>query len=170
MLNPPPALKRTLARFGNLPLMQPLVGLLARMLAPRHRIAVFVVVLDHESRILLLRHVLHPVLPWGLPGGWLCRNESPREGALRELREETGLELDPGPVVYISHQPEPWHVTIVFLAHAADDPPSLGAEIVESQWFAPGELPEGTPPFVGEAVSAAVLAARRPDDRTAVPQ
>lgn len=32
---------------------------------------------------------------WGLPGGGLHRNEDPLEGALRELREETGIVAEP---------------------------------------------------------------------------
>ena len=31
---------------------------------------------------------------WSLPGGGLHRNEDPAEGLLRELKEETGIELD----------------------------------------------------------------------------
>jgi 8-oxo-dGTP pyrophosphatase MutT (NUDIX family) len=32
---------------------------------------------------------------WGLPGGGLHNGEQPKAGALRELREETGLKLKP---------------------------------------------------------------------------
>lgn len=32
---------------------------------------------------------------WGLPGGGLHRGEDPLQGALRELKEETGITLDP---------------------------------------------------------------------------
>lgn len=46
----------------------------------------------HENRVLL--H-LHPKLgKWLPPGGHLEPNETPPEGARREVREETGLEID----------------------------------------------------------------------------
>jgi 8-oxo-dGTP pyrophosphatase MutT (NUDIX family) len=31
---------------------------------------------------------------WGLPGGWLAPNESPQEGVIREVAEETGLRVE----------------------------------------------------------------------------
>ncbi|MFQ5742213.1 MAG: NUDIX hydrolase [Acidobacteriota bacterium] len=144
-----------IARLGELQAMQPLMALLARLLAPRHRIAVFVVVEDGDERVLLLRHLLHPVFPWGLPGGWLGGNESPQEGAIRELEEETGLRAEIGPVVYLSREKEPWHTMIVFLAKARPGPVCLGSEIVDFGWFAPDALPEGVVPFAKEAVQAA---------------
>lgn len=41
---------------------------------------------------------------WFTPGGGIAAGETPREGAVRELAEETGIELDPasllGPVIF----------------------------------------------------------------------
>ena len=38
---------------------------------------------------------------WSLPGGGLHRHEEPLIGALREVREETGLQLVPGQLQYL---------------------------------------------------------------------
>lgn len=48
-------------------------------------------IFDAEGRILLVRRA--DDRRWGLPGGWLEPNESPADGAAREVREETGLEV-----------------------------------------------------------------------------
>jgi 8-oxo-dGTP pyrophosphatase MutT (NUDIX family) len=37
--------------------------------------------------------------PWTLPGGWVEPGESPADTAVREVREETGLDVQPGQVL-----------------------------------------------------------------------
>jgi ADP-ribose pyrophosphatase YjhB (NUDIX family) len=48
-------------------------------------------VFDEAGRLLVLRRADDG--RWGLPGGWLDPNETPEECAVRETREETGLEV-----------------------------------------------------------------------------
>ncbi|WP_158058736.1 NUDIX hydrolase N-terminal domain-containing protein [Halorussus halophilus] len=50
-------------------------------------------VFDDEGRILLQRRTDDET--WCLPGGYTDPNESPRETAVRETREETGLSVEP---------------------------------------------------------------------------
>jgi 8-oxo-dGTP diphosphatase len=57
-------------------------------------------VVEHNGALLLVRRARH--LPeggrWGLPGGFLERDETLTQGVLRELREETGWD---GQVIYL---------------------------------------------------------------------
>jgi 8-oxo-dGTP diphosphatase len=48
------------------------------------------VVVDDEDRVLLVHH--NKVGQWLYPGGHIDPNEDPAEAALREVREETGIE------------------------------------------------------------------------------
>jgi 8-oxo-dGTP pyrophosphatase MutT (NUDIX family) len=48
---------------------------------------------DDTGRILILEHTYRRRTPWGLPGGWLKRAESPEAGLAREVFEETGLQV-----------------------------------------------------------------------------
>ena len=41
---------------------------------------------------------------WALPGGGLNKNESPKDGALREIEEETGLVLDKSQLIILTQQ------------------------------------------------------------------
>ncbi len=49
-------------------------------------------VFDREGRIVLVREVADAGR-WALPGGWADVNQSPSESVLREVREESGLEV-----------------------------------------------------------------------------
>ena len=55
------------------------------------------VIRDEAGRILLARRAYAPGAGlWDLPGGFMNESEEPLEALGRELREETGLELEPG--------------------------------------------------------------------------
>lgn len=74
--------------------------------APLERTAARVLVVDRADRVLLLRGT-DPADPsartwWFTPGGGLDPGETPEQGALRELAEETGVILDSlGPPVWV---------------------------------------------------------------------
>src|ERR1700754_4353228 len=68
---------------------------------PRFAVTAGAVVCDERGRVLLLRHVLRQGSGWGIPGGFLKSGEQPEEAIRRELREETGLELDSLEMVFV---------------------------------------------------------------------
>jgi len=127
-----------------------------RTFVARHRVGVALVPIDDQGRVLLLHHVFHPHVPWGLPGGWLGRNETPAACALRELKEETGLDASLGPVVHVSDEQVPPHVLIAYLARITPGEMTFGPEIINAAWFAPDEFPSPLPPFSREAIEAAL--------------
>ena len=59
---------------------------------PTKRLAACVMLFDEEGRLLVLETTYRK--EWLVPGGIVERDESPWEGALREAREEIGIELD----------------------------------------------------------------------------
>jgi ADP-ribose pyrophosphatase YjhB (NUDIX family) len=63
-------------------------------------VGVGAVVLTDDGRVVLVRRG-HPPLAgrWSLPGGMLELGETLRAGVAREVREETGLEVDVGPLI-----------------------------------------------------------------------
>ncbi len=67
----------------------------------RQRIAAYGVVRDDEDRLLLARAA--PMLTlrgrWFLPGGGVDHGESPEDSLRREIAEESGLTIVPGPLL-----------------------------------------------------------------------
>lgn len=155
-----PPWKENLARLIRHTPVRYLLPWVVRLAVPRQRVSVALVVVNSAGEILMLRHVFHPYVPWGLPGGWLNRNEDPVEGALRELREETGLTAAIGPVIHVNYDPRPPHIGLAFLAYAQAGAFCLSHEIIEAAWFSPTALPQPLLPFVQESVAAGLASWR----------
>lgn len=58
---------------------------------PKHRVTAGAVILNDENQILLIRN---PVRGWELPGGHIEENEAIKDALLREVKEETGLDIE----------------------------------------------------------------------------
>jgi 8-oxo-dGTP diphosphatase len=69
---------------------------------------------DEAGRLLLVRRGTEPGRGrWSVPGGRCEPGETATQAAVREAREETGLEVSPGPVVGRVERPGPGGVTYV---------------------------------------------------------
>ncbi len=92
-----------------------------------------------DGNIVLGRGASWPAGMFGLITGFLERDESPADGALRELREELGLE---GEVVrLIGVYPFPQRNELIVAYHVrAHGEPRLSDEIVEIKRVPPGRL------------------------------
>jgi 8-oxo-dGTP diphosphatase len=63
---------------------------------PRHSVSVSGVIPDDHGRVLLIRR--RDNQHWEPPGGVLELAETIHDGLRREIREETGLDIEPGPL------------------------------------------------------------------------
>ncbi len=99
--------------------------------------------LERDGRVLLARRGIEPRLGyWDLPGGFVEEAETPELAVRRELREETGLELETAELERIDI--EPYGDRFVFSVTyrvTADGDPVPADDVVELRWFAPSELP-----------------------------
>jgi mutator protein MutT len=99
--------------------------------------------LERDGRVLLARRGVEPRLGyWDFPGGFVEEAEAPEQAVRRELREETGLELESAELERIDI--EPYGDRFVFSVTyrvTADGDPVPADDVVELRWFAPSELP-----------------------------
>jgi ADP-ribose pyrophosphatase YjhB (NUDIX family) len=153
--------KLRVAQLVKLPLLNGLMKWAIRLVVPRHRVGVVMVVMNEAEQVLMLRHVFHPHTPWGLPGGWLNRQESPGEGVLRELKEETGLTAVLNTIILAGQQHNPPHLGIAYLGQLQGSSLQLSSEIIEAGWFSFDELPGPLLPFHQDAVTAAAAVHRQ---------
>ena len=113
---------------------------------PRFAVTAGAVISDESGRVLLLRHVLRRGSGWGIPGGFLNAGEQPEEAVRRELREETGLELEGVELAFVRSLSHVRQVEIIFRASmraAAVGGLSKSFEVDRAEWFARDALPEG---------------------------
>jgi ADP-ribose pyrophosphatase YjhB (NUDIX family) len=142
-----------------------------------------VIVRGHEDAEEILLSRLAPKVTtdelWTLPGGGLDHGEDPRDAVVREVWEETGLEVSIGDVarVYSAHLPRVWREGRKVDAHALrivyegwvplDSPPPRVVEedgsTVEAAWHRLADIASGRVPVVPMVKEA--LADRHPAQR-----
>ena len=107
---------------------------------PKFTAGVVGVVFNTAGHLLLVEHVFHPYHPWGLPGGWVDRRESPADAVRRELQEELELTVEVGPIL-LSQVDFGNHLDFAYLCHMQGSIGKLSNELLDHQWIAPSELP-----------------------------
>ena len=114
---------------------------------------------DGEPAILLLRRAVEPGFgDWDLPAGYLDPHESMEEAALREAREESGLEVELIRLIGAYTSRTGNAVSAVYLAKQVDpeQPVTLDHESSAFAWVTRNELPGWLPRMAFASMRAAV--------------
>ena len=96
---------------------------------------------DRNGQILLARHRFGSP-QWRFLGGFLSPGERLEDALAREVREETGLEIEVGPILEASQGFRWKHVELVYAYRPAGGLERLSSEVIELRAFDPGELPD----------------------------
>jgi 8-oxo-dGTP diphosphatase len=101
---------------------------------------------DRPGRPIVLIERLNPPLGWAIPGGFVDVGERVEQAAVREAREETGLDVRLRALLGLysdpARDPRGHTVTAVYVAEASGEPLAMD-DARALAIFAPEELPAG---------------------------
>ena len=107
-------------------------------------IGAFGIIVDKENRILLVHRNDYDL--WNLPGGGLDSGESPWAGVIREVKEETGLDVKVSKLLGVYSKPEKDEIVFNFECKVVGGKLTLNEEARDLKYFALQEIPENTSP------------------------
>jgi 8-oxo-dGTP diphosphatase len=106
------------------------------------KLAVGTIIRDERNRVVLVRRAIEPGYgKWVFPGGYVDRGEELRSAAVREAREETGLDVRLEELIDIYSYPGHVPVIIVFAAAPIGGCLACDDEGLEARFFEPHEIP-----------------------------
>ena len=104
------------------------------------------VLVEQEGKVLLVRRAVDPKQGWWcIPSGFVEYDEAPGEAALRECREETGLDVRLIGLLDVYHYQSDFRgsgILIVYQAEVVGGDLRPGDDASEARCFSPDQLPQ----------------------------
>ena len=108
------------------------------------KVAVGTIVRTDDRRLVLVRRAIEPGYGlWVFPGGYVDRGEDVTAAAVREAREEAGLDVEIERLVNIYSYAQRSLIVIVYAARSVGGELCTDEECLEARLFAPDEIPWG---------------------------
>lgn len=114
---------------------------------PTAKVDIRGLVLSPDKKILLAKESADG--RWSLPGGWADVGFTPKEIIIKEVKEETGLDVTVQRLLAVfdkrmhPHPPQPFYVyKMVFLCEAVSEEFHKGFDVLDVQYFSIDNLPE----------------------------
>ena len=106
------------------------------------KLAVGAIISDSDGRIVLVRRAIEPGYgKWVFPGGYVDRGEEVRLAAIREAREECGLEIQINRLLNVYSYPGRAPVVVVFTASIIGGCLGCDDESLEARYFDSSDIP-----------------------------
>ncbi|OIO33189.1 MAG: NUDIX hydrolase [Candidatus Yonathbacteria bacterium CG_4_10_14_3_um_filter_47_65] len=121
---------------------------------PQFTIGIFGIIFDEQKRVLLCHRRDYDL--WNLPGGTMENGESPWDGLKREVKEETGLEVEISKLAGVYSKPDKNEVVLSFICKKIGGEITLNDEADKIEFFEINKLPPNTPPKQAERIGDAI--------------
>ncbi len=105
-------------------------------------IGVFGIIRDKDDRVLLVLRNDYDF--WNLPGGGVEKGESPWQGVIREVKEETGYDVEVVGLAGVYSKPEKDEIVFSFECKIIGGKMTLNQEAKEIKYFSLNEIPKNT--------------------------
>ena len=100
------------------------------------------IIVDDQGRIALVKRAIEPGYgKWVFPGGFVDRGEEVQHAALREAREETGLDIRLDRLINIYSYSGRIPVIVVYAATMVSGTLACDEESLEAKFFEPKAIP-----------------------------
>ncbi len=102
-----------------------------------------VVVVEMDDKLVMVRRGVEPAIGrWAFPSGYVDRGEAVEDAAVREVKEETGLDVRLKGFVGLYSRTDDPVVLATFSAEATGDQLRAGGDASEVELFDPDNLPD----------------------------
>jgi ADP-ribose pyrophosphatase YjhB (NUDIX family) len=128
-----------LVRYGSLRPVCPACGFVQ---FANPRVAAVVFVTDGDRVLLVKRGVPPEQGRWALAAGFVEFGEPPEAAALREMKEETGLDIVIERMLGLSFNAADKVIVILYQGRFVGGTLAGGDDVEEARWFSRDELPE----------------------------
>ena len=118
-------------------------------------IGAFGIIFDEQKRVLLVHRRDYDL--WNLPGGTLEDFESPANAVKREVKEETGLEVEVSKLLGVYNKENKNDMAFSFLCKVVSGEITLNDEADKIEYFEVDKFPTNTAPKQVERIKDALL-------------
>jgi ADP-ribose pyrophosphatase YjhB (NUDIX family) len=105
---------------------------------PKHSVSVAAAIIDDQGRFLAIRRADNG--SWEPPGGVLELDESIEDGLIREVAEETGLNVEPVALTGVYKNMRRGIVALVFRCRIVSESQAQSPEVAEMRWLPVSDL------------------------------
>jgi ADP-ribose pyrophosphatase YjhB (NUDIX family) len=109
-----------------------------------YQVGVFAAIFNDQNQVLLCHRNDYDL--WNLPGGGLESDESPWDGVVREVKEETGLDVKVTRLAGIYHKPQKQEIVFQFICEIIGGEITLNDEADKINYFSIADIPKNTSP------------------------